>query len=350
MEEISAGEFLEKSEKMPLVDVRSPAEFASGHIPGAFNLPLFENEERSVVGILYKNKGRQEAIRKGLEIVGPKMTLLVDQAIGLATSNEILVHCWRGGMRSSSIAWLFEAAGLKVYVLKGGYKQYRSYIRNHVLARKQLLVLGGLTGSGKTNILKSLKSSGENVIDLEGLANHRGSAFGGAGLIGQPTTEQFENNLFEEASRIPDNSFIWVEDESRRIGDLFLPDLFHNALRAAPVIAVRISDSERKSILVKEYASQPQEDLLRAVELLRKRVGGLVAQTAIKSIKAGYYGEVVDLLLPYYDQLYGYGLNKRESKSIHSVDLEFLSQQERIQKLKLIRQAMEKDFFLGLTQ
>ena len=176
MEELSPVEFLEKSDSAPLIDVRSPAEFAKGHIPGAFNIPLFENQERSVVGLLYKNKGRQEAIKKGLEIVGPKMTSMVEKAIAMAKDQEILVHCWRGGMRSASVAWLFEASDLKVSILNGGYKNYRTHLRENMLEGRGVTVLGGMTGSGKTNLLRALADFGEPVIDLEGLANHRGSA------------------------------------------------------------------------------------------------------------------------------------------------------------------------------
>ena len=250
MIELSPSAFLEKSASVPLIDVRSPAEFASGHIPRAYNLPLFENQERSIVGILYKNKGRKEAVRKGLEIVGPKMTSLVDKAIALAGNQEILVHCWRGGMRSSSVAWLFEASDLKVSILKGGYKNYRSYIRENMLGEKKLLILGGMTGSGKTNLLKALTDVGEPVVDLEALANHRGSAFGNVGLTGQPSTEHFENLLYHEMQKHPQMSCVWIEDESRRIGQIFIPEYFHNEMRATKVVVVMISDKERKKILL----------------------------------------------------------------------------------------------------
>mgnify|MGYP000079539365 CR=1 FL=1 len=172
---------------------------------------------------MYKNKGRQEAIRKGLEIVGPKMTSLVDQAIALAKNQEILVHCWRGGMRSASVAWLFEASDLKVSILQGGYKTYRTHLRENMLKGRRITILGGMTGSGKTNILHALADFGEPVVDLEGLANHRGSAFGDVGLSSQPSTEHFENLLFQAMQSLPEGNSVWLEDESRRIGEVFIP-------------------------------------------------------------------------------------------------------------------------------
>ncbi len=338
---IAAAEFLQRGIAAPIFDVRSPGEFQNGHIPGAINLPLFENKEREIVGILYKNKGRQEAIRKGLEIVGPKLTSLVDEAIQLAKSGELLLHCWRGGMRSSSVAWLFEAAGLSVYFLEGGYKQYRKYIRENILQNHKLVVLGGLTGSGKTILIKALTKAGEPVVDLEGLANHRGSAFGSVGLGSQPSTEHFENLLFKEIQNSPDGSAIWVEDESRRIGEIFLPEKFHTTLRKSPVVFVKVSDDERRENLVTEYARQPHEELLEAVKVLSKRLGGLMTKQTLMALDEKDYGGVVDLLLPYYDKLYSYGVEKRSESKIYPIDLSQLSGSERITVLAKMRLQLE---------
>ncbi len=345
MIELAPSVFLEKSFSTPIIDVRSPKEFENGHIPGAINLPLFEDDERSIVGILYKNQGRKEAIRKGLEIVGPKMTSMVDKALTIANNGEVLVHCWRGGMRSSSVAWLFEASDFRVSILKGGYKNYRRYIREHMLDNRELLVLGGLTGTGKTNIIRALGRAGEPVIDLEGLANHRGSAFGGVGLYTQPSTEHFENLLYEQMQKIPLNSCVWIEDESRRIGEIFVPEYFHQELRTAKVVFVEVEDSERKSVLLDEYASQPPEELALAIEKLRKRVGGLMTQQALDSVYYGNYERVIELLLPYYDKLYTYGLNKRIPKTVERVDLKNLDLDKRVEVLSAIRKKKEKEVF-----
>jgi len=341
-EKISTSDFLKQGKQAPIVDVRSPAEFLKGHIPGAMNIPLFENKERAIVGIIYKNTGKQEAVRKGLEIVGPKMAAMVDQAILLAGSGEILIYCWRGGMRSASVAWLFEAAGLKVYLLEGGYKQYRKHIREAMFQNRRLLVLGGLTGSGKTILIKALMHAGEPAVDLEGLANHRGSAFGGVGLSDQPSTEYFENLLFEQMEKQPVDSFVWAEDESRRIGELFQPEYFHNILRTSPVVFVKISDEERREILVHEYGNQPHNELISAVKLLTKRAGGLLTKQALMALDEKDYGKVVDLLLPYYDKQYIFGIKQRQNTSIHEADLTQLSESERISVLSQLRQKLER--------
>jgi tRNA 2-selenouridine synthase len=331
MTELAPSEFLEKSFFTPIIDVRSPKEYENGHIPGAINIPLFEDDERSIVGILYKNQGRKEAIRKGLEIVGPKMSSMVDQALTIAKDGEVLVHCWRGGMRSSSVAWLFEASDFRVSILQGGYKNYRHYIRENMLDNRKLLVLGGLTGTGKTNIIRALRKAGEPAIDLEGLANHRGSAFGSVGLYSQPSTEHFENLLYEQMQKMPQHSFVWIEDESRRIGEIFIPEYFHQELRKARVIFVQVDDGERMSVLLDEYARQPPEELVLAIEKLRKRFGGLMTQQALDSVNHGNYERVIELLLPYYDKLYAYGLSKREPATIEKVDLHNMELGKRIE-------------------
>jgi len=297
----------------------------------------------AVVGILYKNQGRDIAIRKGLELVAPKMTRLVDQAMEKARDNTILVHCWRGGMRSSSVAWLFETAGLKTFTMEGGYKAYRSFIRQDILNDKNLIVLGGLTGSGKTKIIKALAASGEPVVDLEGLANHRGSVFGAAGLSAQPSTEQFENDLYEEMQQFPAGYTVWVEDESKRIGSVYLPDIFYNHLRNSPVIFVGVSDKERSEILVDEYGSQPEEELAEAIMHLRKRLGGLLTQQALDALANKDYHGVVALLLPYYDKLYTRGLYNRQSKRVVKADLSQKSEDERIRALAAYRLEIEKE-------
>ena len=206
MEYLTPVRFLKDSTNIKIVDVRSPGEFQEGHIPQAVNIPIFNDQERSEVGILYKNIGRVEAIQKGLSFVGPRMEKLAKQALQYAVNQSIKVTCWRGGMRSEKMAWLFELVGLKVYVLEGGYKAYRNYILDTFRNIPQLVVIHGPTGSGKTDILKSLKEKGEQVIDLEEIACHRGSAFGAIGMGSQPTTQQFQNRLFEEFEKFDTNN------------------------------------------------------------------------------------------------------------------------------------------------
>jgi tRNA 2-selenouridine synthase len=200
-------EFLGMASQYPVIDVRSPGEFNSGHIPGAFNIPLFDDSERASVGIKYKNEGRVPAILHGLDLTGPKMTLKLGEAITIAEGGKLLVHCWRGGMRSEAMAWLFSLGGIETEILDGGYKNYRTHLLESLGAKRNYIILGGLTGSGKTEILRTMGLSGSQVIDLEGIACHKGSAFGSLGQPPQPTSEHFANMLYARPVLLQDAGF-----------------------------------------------------------------------------------------------------------------------------------------------
>ena len=199
--------------KLPIIDVRSPGEFAKGHVAGAVSMPLFSDEEGHEVGLCYKTKGQEAAIKMGLDFVGPKMSGFIDEANRIAPNRQLNMYCWRGGMRSGSMAWLLKTAGFKVNVIKGGYKAWRNEAME-ILARPfPLITLGGLTGVGKTEILKALETKGQQVIDLEGMANHTGSAFSSTGKK-QPSSEEFENQLAFKLLNFDLSRPIWIEDES----------------------------------------------------------------------------------------------------------------------------------------
>ncbi|MCB0214369.1 MAG: tRNA 2-selenouridine(34) synthase MnmH, partial [Anaerolineae bacterium] len=215
--------FLELSRHYPVIDVRTSAEFAKGHIPGAMNIPLFSNEERAIIGTTYKQVGQREAMLLGLEIVGPKMRHLIEHIQTVATERTLLLHCWRGGMRSESVAWLAGLFGYRCYTLRRGYKGFRNYVLQMLELPSRLLILGGKTGSGKTEILQVLKQQGEQVIDLEGLAHHKGSSFGALGEADQPSQQQFENELAMQWRQLNLQRPVWLEDESRHIGKLSIP-------------------------------------------------------------------------------------------------------------------------------
>ena len=317
MKKISPNELLALKSQLPLLDVRTPAEFKRGHIPGAINFPLFSNDERVIIGTLYKKEGRDVAVEKGLELVGPKLAAFVRKAKELAIDKEIMLHCWRGGMRSGSMAWLFQTAGLRPKVLTGGYKAYRQQVHHDFSARKlNLIVLGGATGSGKTLILHAMQAQGHQIIDLEQLANHKGSSFGAIGEDPQPATEHFENLLHQRILALDPNQKIWTENESRGIGTVYLPEGFWMQMQAAPLINITIPKENRLDILTQMYVGKDPSLLIPAFERIQKKLGGLKLKQAIEHLQAGDYRSAADIALTYYDKAYAFGLEKNKSPRI----------------------------------
>jgi len=313
-ESLLPSEFLNASETYPVFDVRTPSEYEQGHIPGSVNLPLFSDEERSIVGTLYKQESREAAVMKGLDIVGPKMADLAAKARELAINKRVLLHCWRGGMRSESLAWLFRTAGLHASVLEGGYKAYRAHFREKLQALNwRFIVLGGPTGCGKTDVLKALADRGEQVLDLEGLACHKGSAFGALGQLPQPTTEQFENDIHEVFRHFDPGRVIWVEGESHNIGRVYVPDMLFEKLMSAPLVMYDLERERRLDRLVREYGCFETESLAQSVRKIEKRLGGARTQEALQALDDGDYRKVADITLEYYDKSYAKSLGRRES-------------------------------------
>jgi tRNA 2-selenouridine synthase len=319
-EKIEIGEFLELAERIPVIDVRSPSEFNSGHIPGAINIPLFNDPEREKVGIKYKKEGRIPAILEGLMLSGPTMSEKLSHALGEAKGGKLLIHCWRGGMRSESMAWLFSLGDIRTEVLEGGYKSYRNFILESLSQKNKMIVLGGLTGSSKTYILRYLKSTGHQIVDLEQLANHKGSAFGALGEMPQPSTEQFANNLYDEW-KLNNNSLpFWVEDESRNIGTVFIPDCFYENMQNSPAIILMMDVRLRLPRLIMEYSTYPPEALKASVLRISKRLGGDNTKDAIDAVEKGDYSKAIEITLGYYDKAYQYGLKKKNSRNLIFVD------------------------------
>jgi tRNA 2-selenouridine synthase len=309
---VSVEDFFRLRERLPVVDVRSEGEYAAGHIPGAYNIPLLTNDERTAVGTIYKTEGTHNAIKKGFEVVGPRLLQIINQTEQVATQNEILVHCWRGGMRSANFSQFVGMAGITAHPVSGGYKAYRQEAHALFASPLPLLRLGGCTGSGKSSLLHRLKQSGEQVIDLEMLACHRGSVFGGIGMKPQPTTEQFENNMFEELRLMDLSRTIWVEDESIAIGKIFLPQPFWHTLSKSPVIEIQMDKAIRVQRLVEEYGHSPVEEFEHALEKISRRLGGQHVKAALEHLHGGRWPEVMEILLTYYDKAYRNGLSRKK--------------------------------------
>ncbi|MCK5693364.1 MAG: tRNA 2-selenouridine(34) synthase MnmH [Bacteroidales bacterium] len=308
---VKIDSFISLSARFPVVDVRAPLEFQQGHIPGAVNIPLFDDNERKVVGTAYKKENKEAAMYAGLEFAGKKLVKLAKQGERAAGKNKtLLVHCWRGGMRSKSMVWLFETMGLTCYLLEGGYKSYRSYAREVLETPLNLLVIGGRTGSGKTAILHHLSLLGEQVIDLEGLAHHKGSAFGALGELDQPSTEQFENDLCKELLPLDTKKVTWIEDESRNVGKCVIPGELYSRMKETEIVFLDISREQRARHLVGDYAQYEQEALRTCVLKIEKRLGGDRTREALEAIDREDYYQTAMITLHYYDKAYMHSLEK----------------------------------------
>lgn len=322
---LSTVPFLNQAEGRLLLDVRSPGEFANGHIPGAVSFPLFSDEERSEVGTLYKQDGKEPAFLRGLEFVGPKMAGFVTRARNLSPDGKAFLYCWRGGMRSGSMAWLLEASGLDISLLEGGYKAFRHAVLHPSPLPDKIMVIGGFTGSRKSEILNEMPKLGEAILDLERLANHKGSAFGSLGLPPQPRQEQFENDIFMNLLNHPPGKALWLEDESKAIGKLRIPDTLHAEMRNAMVVFLEKSREERLKHIVESYGKEHLEDLKNSMQRIARRLGGLALKQALEHLDKGEILEAAALSLHYYDKSYGFGLSQREEKRVKKIDCSGMS-------------------------
>ena len=322
MVNVPIQEFIKVSRDLPIIDVRTPAEFSDGHITGAINIPIFSNEERAIVGTKYKQESRDTAIAKALEYIAEKTDHYFDELQKLVESKEICIYCWRGGFRSEGMGHLFQTAEKKVYRLHGGYKAYRNFVLDSFKIKYKLIVIGGMTGSGKTEILEEIGKTNEQMLDLEGIANHKGSAFGALGQADQPTTQQFENDLAAQLSKFDFQKNIWLEDESRMIGRVKIPDDLFSQIRTTTVIKIEVSKDNRINRLIKDYANFNKPDLINSITNISRRLGGLNTKLAIEAIEENDYYKATNIILDYYDKTYTYGLEKRKDQTVLSLKLD----------------------------
>lgn len=314
---------------LPLLDSRSPGEYAAGHIPGAISFPLFTNEERAAVGTCYKQHGQENAIELGLGFVGPKLQHFVQrakqltsvrQAKQLTSDRRVRLHCWRGGMRSSSMAWLLETAGFEVMLLQGGYKAFRHWALMQLSRPRPIIILGGMTGTGKTAMLYHLAAAGEQILDLERHANHRGSSYGSLGLPPQPSDEHFGNLIAMDLAQLDPTRPVWIEAESRRIGLCRIPDELFAPMGRAPVIQMERSRPERLAHLLQDYGQLDRQELITATKRLVRKIGDQNAQRAVAAIEAEDLAQAIEIVLDYYDKTYLYDLQRR-NVTMHSSNL-----------------------------
>ena len=302
---------------LPVLDVRSPTEYAAGHIPGSFNTPALTDAERAAVGKVYAKHGQAAAFSLAKELTLPHQAarlakiqhLVSAQANQAQEVNKVLLHCWRGGQRSHAAACLLERCGFRPMLLQGGYKAYRAKVRADLATMRQVLVLGGYAGSGKTAILRELARQGQQIIDLEALAGHRGSAFGGIGLPEQITGEDMENNLRDAWMALDPLRPVWLEDEDRRIGKISLCSEFFQHIEQGRLIWLEVPREWRIRNLMEGYAKNGVNkaiihEFCRAIERLQKKLGTQKAALAKQAILANDMEKAVSLVLDYYDKAY----------------------------------------------
>jgi tRNA 2-selenouridine synthase len=318
-----------------LFDVRSPAEYVQGRIPGAINLPLFTDDERTAVGTLYKRSGKSAAVELGLGFAGPKLKDFARTAKEYASAGSAKVYCWRGGLRSASMAWLLNVSGLEAVTLSGGYKVFRRESLETFSRPFHFCVVGGFTGSGKTAILQELKKLKEQVLDLEQIAQHRGSVYGMIGMPVQNSTEQFENEIAAQLAAFDPSTPIWIEDESRMIGRCKIPDPLYHQMNRSPLILIESPLNKRVERLKQDYGDSNPLQLIEATKRIAKRLGGTRTQEIVRLIQAGDLAQAIQISLQYYDSTYNYGLSRRSSP-VHRVSSEGLTIEECAKKIKNI--------------
>tara|TARA_B100000965_G_scaffold374312_1_gene365488 strand:- start:109 stop:1158 length:1050 start_codon:yes stop_codon:yes gene_type:complete len=313
-----------------LIDVRSPGEYYKGHMPNSINIPLFNNEERAIVGISYKQNGKREAIIKGLEIVENKLDNLISEFISAekiyiknkklnSSINRFKIYCARGGMRSKSIFWLLSKLNYSVMILNGGYKNYRRSVLNKFNESIKIIIIGGKTGTGKTKLLNNLRNKNYQIIDLEFLANHRGSTFGSLGMKEQPSNEHFENLIAENLYNFDKNKEIYIEAESANIGKCRVPYELFKQMKESPRIEIIRSETDRINELVSTYSIYSKIELINSIKRITKRLGHERTKLAIKSVESANWVDVCKAVLEYYDKCYEYEL--KEKNNIKILDL-----------------------------
>ena len=313
----------------PIIDVRSPSEYSHSHWPGAINIPLFSDREREAIGKSFKKESRLKAIFNGLKITLPKIKKLLEIILNTTTKAEgnksIRIYCWRGGMRSSTFAWLARTIGIKTYLLKGGYKNYRKWVLNQFESALPIRLLGGKTGTRKTDLLNHIKNENIYVIDLEGIANHRGSSFGSLGMDRQPSTQQFENILAESIDEFHHSNAneIWIEAESSNLGKCRIPNSLYTKMKKAPILEIIKTKNERVDNLVNLYSQNTQTELKEAVTRISKRLGPQRTKEALVAIEKKEWSKACKAMLDYYDRCYEYELKKTET--INSINLSGLN-------------------------
>lgn len=291
-----------------LVDVRSPGEFEEATIPGAVNIPLFTNEDREIIGTVYTKESVEKAKELGVKAASKRLPVIYKEITKLEKKYDSLVlFCARGGMRSSSLVSLLTPLGVNTYKLTGGYKGYRAHVNKElpgVIPGVRFVVIHGNTGVGKTKLLKTLKDMGEDVLDLEECANHRGSLLGSVGL-GSPRSQKMFESLVLENLKGRGSNLVFVEGESKRIGNVIIPEFLYQAMEAGIHIKVEADLGYRVGNILEEYVGKNNEEIIDALNLLRKHISSGKIDRYIEMVNANDFEDVIrELMVKYYDPMY----------------------------------------------
>jgi tRNA 2-selenouridine synthase len=329
---ITPHDYFTETRRIPIVDVRAPVEYAHGHIPGAINIPLFSDEERAIIGTIYKQEGHEPAVRKGFELVSPHITKLIDETKKHVASKELVLYCARGGMRSRSIAMLLDFAGYTIHLMTGGFKAYKHFLRIRAGDYTNFILLGGKTGSGKTAILAELERLGEQVIDLETLACHRGSALGSLGQLAQPTQEQFIINCLSRLAGYDQSRPIWFEHEGVRLGEVQVPHELVTLMVQAPVIHIELPIAYRSARLMQEYGCFLGEkfgaDVKTCIKKMEQRLGSEATKQLLTLVDQNATEQILAILLDHYDRAYTHSMERNTRNTFYPLTLESTSPAE----------------------
>lgn len=304
-----------------MIDVRSPKEFNEDTIPGAINIPILSDEEREQVGYLYKQVNREKAKESGLQYASNKLVDFYKEIKSISDSKKApVLFCYRGGMRSSSVATIMDIMSLRVYVLEGGYKSYRSYVMDNLptFAEKfKFIVLHGYTGVGKTKLLNDLENKDMQVIDIEGLAKNSGSVFGSLAYKSNSNSQKAFESLLLRNYQTLESNIVFTESESKRVGRVILPDFMFNDMENGYHVLIKTNMKNRVKNIMEDYVDIDIPDrnnkIVAAINKLRKRLGNDKVDELIQEVNTGDYSSaIVALMVDYYDPLYEYSINKVE--------------------------------------
>lgn len=314
------------------IDVRTEKEYEDDHILNAHNMPLFSNDEHHEIGTIYKTQGKHEAINRGFDFVSPKLKDMYREVKELSKQYEhVIIYCARGGMRSGSFANLLASIGIDIYKLEGGYKSYRNYVidyLNNIMDKKQFIVLHGLTGAGKTELLVELEKNNIDIVDLEQMAKNTGSVFGFITFDEKPPTQKtFETRIFN-ALYYSKTDYIFIESESKRVGHVLVPnEIYEGITRDGYHILIECDIEDRVKRLCKDYIYDRNEgniDILReCIGRFRKRLGNKKVEEYLQMLDEEKYEELVEkYLVEYYDPLYMHSVQQyKYNEVIHFKDI-----------------------------